>query len=108
MALLLAPLLAVQSGHSTQATALSTHELAQSYQSIDQAPEPGYVCSRPYWPNPTLLEPGMAQGAQDGNTRDSQADWPRAAGIAPPLLVRSSSSPRRAASRSASGLSWNV
>jgi hypothetical protein len=50
--LVLAPLvpllLAVQSGHSTQATSLLIHELAQRYQGIDQAPEPGYVRGRPY------------------------------------------------------------
>jgi hypothetical protein len=48
MALLVALLLAVRSGHSTQATALPPQELTQPNRGIDQAPKPGYVRGRPY------------------------------------------------------------
>jgi hypothetical protein len=48
MAVLVALPLTVQYGHSMQATALPSHELAQPYPGIDLAPEPGYVRGRPY------------------------------------------------------------
>jgi len=46
--IVMALLVALQLGHSTQATALPTQEQVQQDWGINQAPDPGYVRGRPH------------------------------------------------------------